>query len=485
MKRPLLKGFTLLFLLLIFLFSCDNEADIMPQPYPIVLMSGVVAENDGASFSAEIVNPGKAPFIEKGFVWGRYSKPTLTGCHSSAEPASEHETNIDLTITSGLAKDSVYYVRAYIKTTNYTVYSNEVSFVSSGSLPPVISGFSPEEGSKGTEVTISGFNFGYEGQPVVLLIGEKPAIVKSLTNTEIVFDVPNIDQLYKGKITLIIAGTKVTSASEFQILYPWRKIADWSLSTYYPAYFTDQKFGYFIEANSNVIKVLDPTKPEWLSPVPMPLTADNNPLATTFDNSAYILLGSKLLSYSPSTNQWKTLGTYPGSRTEIDYIFAIRNKVYIGSILTGKLYCYDLLSAAWEEKTGRSNYYYAIQGYCNAGEVINDKAYLFISGGISSYDPSTDSWSFYYFSAGSYWGCFFTIGNKIYSGLGEGFEAYVWEKMYSYDIITGIGEQLKSCPKGMMSKVSLSINGKGYIFSRYGPYWTELNELWEFDPAHN
>jgi hypothetical protein len=485
MKRPLFKRFVLFFLLLLFLFSCDNEADIMPQAYPIVLMSGVVAENDGATFGAKIVDPGNKPFTEKGFVWGLTKKPTLTGCHSIVEPDPEKETNFDVKITSGLAKDTTYYVRAYIKTSIYTVYSNEVAFVSSGSLSPVINDFSPKAGSKGTEVRISGANFGYEGEPVVLMIGDKQATVKSLTNSEIVFNVPDFNESYKGYINLVIAGTKVTSASEFEIWYPWKKIANWSLDTYYPAYFTDQKLGYFIEANSNLIRVLDPTKPVWLSPIPMPLSSDNNPLATSYNNSAYILLGSKLVSYSPSTNLWQVLGTYPGSRSEIDYIFAVKNKVHIGSILSGKLYAFDLSSAIWTEKTGRSNNYYAVQGYCNAGEVINDVAYLFVSGGMSSYNPATDSWSYYYFSGGSYWGCFFSIGDKIFSGLGEGSEAYVDNKMYSYNTSTGVAEQLKSCPKGMMSKVSLSINGKGYIFSRYGAWWTELNELWEFDPAHN
>jgi len=148
------KAFLMLFMGLS-LFSCESRYD-----YPLVLMGEVTdIDETGAEFHAFIKDISKEGITEYGFVWDYLNNlPDINSSRMNlATPAINGTLNTK--ITGDLTEDKLYYVRAFASNSEYITYSNVVSFVSKGSLPPYIDSFSPDFGSGGTVVTIAGGNF--------------------------------------------------------------------------------------------------------------------------------------------------------------------------------------------------------------------------------------------------------------------------------------------------------------------------------------
>jgi hypothetical protein len=473
-------------LLGIFLVSCDHELDLNSQEYPLIKTSDISVTIDGATYEAEILDPGKQAVVEKGFVWGTVASPTIAD--SRIIVTDTDDRNFRAEITSGLAADEVYHVRAYVKTTTYTVYGTQLTFKSLGSLKPVITDFSPKTGSIGSEISVSGSNFGHGNlQSIVLKIGSVQASLKSVTNSQIVFYVPQVTESKKAKITLELAEMTVNTQDEFEIYFPWKKKADWDLYGSNHAYFAHGNFGYFMFPNSNIINVLDPVKPEWTSYFTLPAYTDSNPVATSHNSLAYVLLGTKIFRLDLLNELWSELVTYPAVRTEGDYMFVIQNQLYTGSLKAGSLYALDLSTRTWTTKIGKANDGYRF-GYSKSAEVLHDKAYIKAGGGILSYAPQTASWDYLPISAGYGSTCFFAIGDNIFIGLGQSndwSEGYLWRGMSSYNAVTGEIKEYQSSPYGLGVEASISISNKGYIFVSFGGWSSLRQEMWEFDPARN
>lgn len=484
--RSLNKNILIYFLLGIYLVSCDHQFDLDSQSYPLIKMADISVSMEGATYEAEILEPGNQAILEKGFVWGRATSPTLAD--SRIIVMAQDNRKFRAEISSGLAADEIYYVRAYAKTATYTVYGTELTFKSLGSLKPVMTDFSPKTGSIGSEITVSGSNFGHGNlQSIVLKIGGIQASLKSVTNSQIVFYVPQVTESIKAKITLELANTIVNSQDEFEIYFPWKKKADWDLYGNNHTYFAHGTFGYFLFPNSNIINVLDPVKPEWTTYFTTPASTDSNPVATSHENFAYVLLGTKIFRLDILNRLWSEFVTYPAGRTEADYMFVVQNHLYAGSLTAGSLYALDLSTKTWTTKTGRASDGYRF-GYSKSAEVLHGKAYIQIGGGIISYDPQTDSWQYLPIFAGYASACFFAIGDNVFIGLGQNndwSEGYLWRGMSSYNVVTGEIKEYQSSPYSLGAEASISINNKGYIFVSFGGWYSPRQEMWEFDPTRN
>lgn len=469
----------------IYLVSCDHEFDLNSQ-HPLIKTTDISVTISGATYEAEILDPGKQAIVEKGFVWGLATSPTIADNRIIVTATDDRKFSAE--ISGGLAADEVYHVRAYVKTATYTVYGTELTFKSLGSLKPVVTDFSPKTGSIGSEITVSGSNFGHGNlQSIVLKIGDVQASLKSVTNSQIVFYVPRVTESIKAKITLELAKATVNTQDEFEIYFPWKKKADWDLYGLNHAYFAHGAFGYFMFSNSNIINVLDPVKPEWTTYFTTPAYTDTNPVATSHNNFAYVLIGTKIFRLDLLSKLWSEFVTYPAARTEGDYMFVIQNHLYTGSLKAGSLYSLDLSTKTWTTKTGRASDGYRF-GYSKSAEVLHGKAYIQVGGGILSYDPQTGSWGYLPISAGYGSTCFFAIGDNVFIGLGQSndwSEGYLWRGIRSYNVVTGEIKEYQSSPYGLGVEASISINNKGYIFVSFGGWSSPRHEMWEFDPARN
>jgi uncharacterized protein (TIGR03437 family) len=78
-----------------------------------------------------------------------------------------------------------------------------------------VTGFSPQSGAPGTDVTLTGTKFGTDASKVQVNFGSVPATVKSVTNTQIVATVPV--GAPDGPITVVVNGETVNTNGNFTV----------------------------------------------------------------------------------------------------------------------------------------------------------------------------------------------------------------------------------------------------------------------------
>ncbi len=198
------------------LVNC-KDAKVIPQEYPFVLMKQVSISESGAIFSANVINLGNESIIEHGFVWGDETVPTIINSDHKSITSKLTTGDMILEVNSGLIKYQYYYVRPFIKTTNFLVYGSEQLFLSKGSLPPEILNFQPRFGATGTNVEITGKNFGFSINSNVVKFGKYFAKVDSTTETKIYVKVPPVKGTGGVVITVETAGVKVSSPDKFDL----------------------------------------------------------------------------------------------------------------------------------------------------------------------------------------------------------------------------------------------------------------------------
>lgn len=206
-----MKKITFLFSLIILISSCKKESD-----FPLIIAGEVTDINStGAVFNANVTNTGKGGIIEYGFVWGRKGIP---GIDSSKividEPLSAGV--ISVKITNDLATGVDYFVRAFAKNQDYTTFSNVVSFNSKGSSSPVINDFTPDHGTAGTLVTITGENFSSSIYNNTVLFGKTRTSVESADKNKLVVKIGQY-VLTSGPVTInvFVAGHSTQSDRTF------------------------------------------------------------------------------------------------------------------------------------------------------------------------------------------------------------------------------------------------------------------------------
>ncbi len=158
MKRIL---YLLILIISVLTMTC-SEDDVSPREYPRVRtleVSDISAS--GARFNAEILHPGNSGITEYGFVWGPVVTPTINSSDRVIFNGSVNGNKFHQDVLTTLEEGIEYYVRAYARDDEYLVYGPIKSFISLGSGGPVLTSASPEIGTLGDTIVISGENFSY------------------------------------------------------------------------------------------------------------------------------------------------------------------------------------------------------------------------------------------------------------------------------------------------------------------------------------
>jgi uncharacterized protein (TIGR02145 family) len=124
-----LRWFLTLLAIVVFT-TCIKDPQLPEMEYPVLLAREVTDINvDGATLYADVIN-GADKIIEFGFVWGLNKSPSLK---DQIIILNGKVANFTFRITTGMRENETYYVRAFSKTSKFTVFSNEISFKSQGS----------------------------------------------------------------------------------------------------------------------------------------------------------------------------------------------------------------------------------------------------------------------------------------------------------------------------------------------------------------
>ncbi|WP_416867513.1 MAG: kelch repeat-containing protein [Imperialibacter sp.] len=132
--------------------ACEEKIDNIS-----IIRTGAVTDisAEGATFRGNISQLGLEEVIDYGFVWSEEVYPTVDGyAKFFGEPPTIGE--FEYLNSAGLRKDTTYYLRAFMQTSGSVIYGDMVTFKSLGGRAPVITGFEPNEGTYGSELTIKG-----------------------------------------------------------------------------------------------------------------------------------------------------------------------------------------------------------------------------------------------------------------------------------------------------------------------------------------
>lgn len=482
------------------LTNCEKEAEIMPKEYPYVITTAPVVNADGATFSAELINLGTQKILKYGFVWSEHSKPTILDNIKLYENDAKKGI-YSYKLNSGLTKGQSYNVRAYIKTEQYEVYGNNMSFTSLGSLPPEISSFSPGFGPIGTQVEINGENFSPSIYGNVVKFGNSTAIIDSASENKLVVSVPEIIKSEKVNISIETAGMSTTSTELFDLWFPWLQKNDFGSIGTNAASFSTQENGYVINANSTNILMYLPESDTWQDIGILPENSGNTPLAFVSQGNCYALLENNFWEYNFLIKTWIQKAEFPGiMQSDRRYIFgmSINGNIYIGNCYKSyEFWEYEIEIDSWQRKADFIGDFYTGLPVCgNFSFSVRNKGYLGVSqtsfaiNTLWEYNPVQNSWSGKSpLPSNAYSGyCSFVINDDAYVGLGRNFnwgEGYVANDIWKYDSQDDVWGRYHNCPVRMGVNASFTIIDKGYIVSGHTEYYHDLDNVWEFDPLKN
>lgn len=174
----------------------SNNSDSALVPTLNTLAVNVV-DSSLAYCTAEVLDDGGAPILERGVCWGYDEEPTIEH-FSVADPVAD--TGSFECMMDGLKPNSVFFVRAYAKNSAGIGYGNELGFITTGgngTTPVIPAGFSVSEN---TRVFFSGGNLQYQASTNTWRFAECQWDYVGDGNT-------NISETYDGWIDLFGWGT--------------------------------------------------------------------------------------------------------------------------------------------------------------------------------------------------------------------------------------------------------------------------------------
>ena len=481
------------------LLSCNKDAEIQPKEYPYVIAEKVEVYDNGAKFTADITNLGDHHILAHGFVWNDSVSPNIND-HSKLINSEANTGKYTIELYSGFIEGQTYYVRPYIKTEKHEVYGNMVSFISKGSLPPVINDFSPKFGPIGTQVEIIGENFALSISGNLVKFGYAVAIIDSVFENKLIVRIPTISKPEKVNISIETAEMMSISNELFDLWFPWKEKNGKPQINNNATSFSINNKGYIINENTTNMIVYDPLNDSWQAELVLPENSGVLPLAYTSNNFVYVLLQNSFWQYNPKTETWTKKADFPGIRqTRKDYVIgmSINDNIYLGNCYNYyDFWEYDVVLDKWNRKgdfIGRIDSDNPVWG--NFSFSINNKGFVGIGRSAYfhsfwEYDPIIDSWTIKSKPPTNSYDsfCSFVINNKGYVGLGHNFEwgdGYVSNEIWEYDLTADIWIKYNNCPIGMAVYTSFSMDNKGYVVPSYTRHYDKLYNIWEFNPSKN
>lgn len=508
--KDFMKRLFLLIPAIFFLFSrCTDEAEISPQGFPFIMIEEILVHNDeGATFSATLHKLPSEKIVEYGFVWskGEESDPSIDDL-KILNDNDLNENHFKLKITNGLETDSVYNVRAYIKTDNYEVYSTIETFVSQGTLPLKIEEFSPVEGYAGQSVHIKVDNISDDIENIEVKFGGIPATIDSIANQIIYVKSPHIPENTDIHISVTHLENYAISNRTFKVFYAWLRKDNFpgNPKTNALALSTDQK-GYLIGGldfntdfpygNSHrVLYEFDPTNDSWIKKNDLPFPAYHRRSGFVLNNNLYVYSNqdNAFYIYNSKSDEWALETVFPGSDFSM-ITFTINNEAFVGSTWYKSFFKYSPDSKQWTEISsfpgaGRFeaiSYTFKGKGFVGLGRSQDSDTNDFYS-----YDPINNTWDFSssFPSEQRSGAVSFMYNNKIYVGLGSNNDSSdkTYNDIWEYQVSENRWIKKDDYGgEGLVNAISFSIKGRAFVgtgaSSRLsGGFVNYNNDFWEFN----
>ena len=334
---------------------------------------------------------------------------------------------------------------------------------------PIIKNVTPDSGSVGTVVTITGNNFSTDLTQDVVKFNGVQAIVSSATNSEIKVKVP--ESATTGKITLAIKTYTSTSDRDFKVLQAyWVQKVDFAGGyRIFGTGFTAGDKGYLLTGVTpfqgviaNDLWEYDSLLNIWTRKADFPGGARQMAIGFSIAGKGYIGTGfnygnpdpslerKDLWEYNPALDTWTRKADMPTVPREYAIAFTISNKAYVGLGATG--------------------------GSGGLGTSLND---------FWEYDPALDSWTRKadFPGAATLESIGFSVSGKGYVGLGANSSGVFSKEIWQFDPTNNTWTRKNDFPaEGRQGGVSINING--VVFAGFGAIVGKLfADFWKYNPA--
>lgn len=176
---------TLAFLGFVLLIGCGDKED--PNSPPTITTHQVeVLDGGGVFFTGEVTKHHL--ITDHGFIYGEDSSLRMLWTIPLNQPLKSGRFSHKLKV--GLSPNQVYYFKAYININGHMVYGETKSFLSNGSVPPIIENVYPDKGYLGQTIKISGKNFGTNTIYTSVSFGEHRSHFLTVNDSLILVTIP-------------------------------------------------------------------------------------------------------------------------------------------------------------------------------------------------------------------------------------------------------------------------------------------------------
>ena len=197
--------------------NCTDE-EFAERDYPrLITLQVSDLDETGATFNAEIYDRGNLEILNYGFVWSVISDPRLMDSEKKFHTEEFPSDKYSLRISNALRKNTTYYVRGFVQTSEQTVYAQVTEFRSAGSLAPVIFSFSPQSILYGDTLIIRGENFSSSTSNSVD-IGSFRAHLVEATDSLLKVTVPYRPLELESTLTVQVADQVTTSTDKVSLI---------------------------------------------------------------------------------------------------------------------------------------------------------------------------------------------------------------------------------------------------------------------------
>jgi len=213
------RTFTLILLLGI-LVKCDED-EVTSRVYPRIKTLPVTEiTSKGAKFNAEIIFRGDFEILSYGFAWDKSENPDTIASQRVIFLGNLQATKFSAEIKTTLQENIKYFIRPFLITKDFTVYGNNLSFLSLGSSAPIVSTFSPTSGTWGDTLTINGDYFSFVNEDNIVKLGDVKAEVLASSDTLVKIKVPTVKNNNIVKLSVTIFGNITEAEQMFNYLIP-------------------------------------------------------------------------------------------------------------------------------------------------------------------------------------------------------------------------------------------------------------------------
>ncbi len=493
----MIKNKIILILLLFFIFGCEKQPQFHERPYPFIELKDVAdIDGGGATLKAELFCKGNSEIMEYGFIIGLQITPTIEDRKISFK-GDINNYIFEKRIENDLLAEHHYYVRAFVKSKEYLVYSNEKEFISKGCKKPEIFEINPNSGTPGKIITISGNYFSEYSINNIVKFGNVDASVIYASIDTLIIRCPDMNAS-QINISVNVAGQEVLSSYSFDVISPWNKLVNFpGGNRFYGAYFTIGDKGYTtlgIYANNILDRApadlweYDLNEKLWNRRQSFPGELRSNTINFSVEGKGYIGLGMNssyqslydLWEYDPTTDNWKEMLEFP-RKIDIPFFqahFVVNNRLFlIPTLFTDlEVWVFDPLENNWTDVYSEEFEKYKIfqEGFSlnNTGYFI-ETLYSEISNkeGIVlwRYDDLINEMSAEdtILTSRRIEPCSFNIENKLYLSIPDG-------KLIEYDLNNKLTYVYKHSSDNSMYNFKFIFGDKAILNN------SESNEVYEF-----